>query len=1080
MDRISIVAKFKRVALSVEEQSDRLDFHNKYIPTRQAESFVEDVAFAVQHGGGAHALSGAYGAGKSSLAIFAMNQLCCKTKSFSPTPFKLRNKKSERNCAAVRDKGGLLGISVVGSSVPLSRRIVDGAKKALADYVGTPPESLRKIAAIKSESPDNNKLLSLLGSLADDLRKRKKAGVLLIIDEFGRHLERIVALQDTTDMHLLQGLAEISGARKSAMSMIVIQHYGMEHYAQRLLAVHRSEWEKTRGRFKESWLENTEQDVADIVASLFRSKDKANKNAQKVINRCVKTAKIFQSVGDNFATTALRCWPLHPVTIAALAKLSAYLGQNDRTVVGWVTSDSDSGFKYAAKQSSEWVFPVALYRHFFGNPQNLPVNPVWARRVSEICAADERFNGDNNALMLMQTIAVLNCIGGGVANEEMLKICLPQGFPFKKALSYLLQQSFIIYRRHRGEYCIWQGSDYDFVGAIADASEKITNFSLAAELNRSDILPEIIAHRHLIETGNIRILPVEFIDKGSEPSSPQNPDTPRALVYLTDKPQQGRSFRSSQKHDICGYLQTSKLMALGREAAALRMLLSADHRLQEDAAAKNEMERQMQFVNQKIADAVFDAVCVNMQWWFNGEKEDSVQSAASSAMNKAYSKGFTLHNELINRNRSGGTITGALRALCTAMVDSADKEKFGIEKHPPHLLIYKNFLRAKGLHVQNGKVFRLVFDENEVVKDLRPVVHAIKKKLFSENAEPYNIQDIIDFLAKPPYGVKQAPALILCVVCMVYYKDKLALYEKKEYAHNWGKTTLERLIGAPSLFALSPVMPSYADDALLVEYHCAVGGKKNGAVTVLSVARTLLIGYSKLDSYGRRSDSVSEYAQKFRRAIINAKSPADLLFKNLPAALDCNDFVKDQKIRQKYFRRVKEVLHELSGATTGLLDRLGNIVLQHYECANLHKAREQATKDASLVLQGRMYPVHKSFLRALQDKGDNVADDTAWLKHVAMSGLDAGKLPEFWTDSDEASAEFALRQNLIWLQNATELLKKQNGKNTFYAVGIEYQGNGAIMPKVDDAIDKFKEQFPPEERQKAMFTINYRLYKEES
>ena len=194
----------------------------------------------------------------------------------------------------------MLGIPVVGSCAPLGRRIVEGAKQSLSDYMGTPPDSLKKIAAIKSPIPDNVKLLSLLGHLADDLYKRKKAGALLIIDEFGRHLERMVSLQDVSDMYLLQGLAEISGARKSAFSLVVIQHYGMAHYSQRLLGAHRPEWEKTRGRFKETWLENTERDVADIVASLFHCRDKPRETEKTSFKKWSKKEKMFQTLGDDF------------------------------------------------------------------------------------------------------------------------------------------------------------------------------------------------------------------------------------------------------------------------------------------------------------------------------------------------------------------------------------------------------------------------------------------------------------------------------------------------------------------------------------------------------------------------------------------------------------------------------------------------------------------------------------------------------------------------------------------------------------------------------------------------------------
>lgn len=1079
-DRISIISRFKRSALSVEERSDLQNFKGKYLPTKQAESFVGQVAAAVRHGGGAHALSGAYGAGKSSLVIFAMHQMCCRTKNFTPDPFKLRDKEAERHCLEVHKNGGMLGISVVGASVPLGRRIVDGAKLALSDYAGTPPASLRKIASMKSAAPDSGKILLLLGTLSDELRRHKKAGILLIIDEFGRHMERMVALQDSSDMHLLQGLAEMAGARKSPISLVVILHHGMEHYSRRLISFHREEWEKTRGRFAETWLENTERDVADIAASMFKCRDNPNKKTEAFAAKWVKNAKIFQRTGSDFAPVTQQCWPLHPVTVVALARLSTYLGQNDRTVSGWMTTDSDAGFKHAAERTDEWVYPSALYRHFFGNPQNIPANPLWARRISDICAAEERFNGDKNAMMLMQTIAVLNCIGGGIASEETLQICLPQGFPMNDALSHLLQQSLIIYRKHREEYCVWQGSDYDILGAVTEATGKNEKFSLADELARTGVLTEIVAHRHLVETGNFRTFPVQFVDAGKAPCLVKQKGSPQALVFLVDDADGNDFAKYAGKYDIYGEMPVSKLAAMGREVAVLRMLLSADYRLQEDAVARKEVERQMEFVEQKIADIVFDEIYLNMQWMHDGKEWDDVQSAASAAMSNAYHKGFNLYNEIINRDRAGGSITSVLRALCSAMVESAEKQDLGIKKHPPHLLVYRGFLQAKGMHVEYEHGFRLVFDSGKVSKDLRPAVCEIEKAWLSGNGgEPCGVQEVMDRLASRPYGIKRAPALILCLVCLLCHKDRLALYEKGEYVHNWGQTTLERLMGAPSHFSIAVVLPIQADDTLLAGYYKAVSGKESAEATVVSVARALLLRYSKIDSYGLHSDSVSEGAQNLRRAILNAKSPSDLLFNDLPLALSGGDFLENKKTRRKYFERVTKTLTELSCATGDLLSRLGSIICYYYGCKDLRNARARASKDARMVLsEGRMYPIHKHFVHSLQDNSQEVKDNMTWLKHVTMSGLLAKKLPEHWTDADEAAAEFALRRNLLWLQNASMLLRKCGDGDFFITTDMGSIASAVEQHEVDSIIEVLKGHFSPEELPQAMSQINYILYKE--
>ena len=347
--------------------------------------------------------------------------------------------------------------------------------------------------------------------------------------------------------------------------------------------------------------------------------------------------------------------------------------------------------------------------------------------------------------------------------------------------------------------------------------KKIKNFSLAEELNRHNIIPDIVAYRHLIKTGNFRTLSVTFVDFGKSPPVTEASPMPRAIVYLGDKIPKNFIPEAKGVYDIVGVLQTHGLKAMAIEALAIRNLLSADHRLQEDIAAKKEMERQLQFTRQQIDDTVSYGIRSGMVWKHKNQTWDSIQAAASEMMEKAYSKGFILHNELINRDRSSGAITAALRALCAAMVESADKENLHIEKHPPHLLIYKSFLQKKELHAWNGEKFCLTFDSRKISNDLHEVIKKMEEILFSNNpVKPLNMQnDILNLLALPPYGVKQATALILCVVCMLYHKDKLALYENNAYVHIWGRKTLERFWQIrlnshfPRAYPFRSMMPCY-------------------------------------------------------------------------------------------------------------------------------------------------------------------------------------------------------------------------------------------------------------------------------
>ena len=155
------------------------------------------------------------------------------------------------------------------------------------------------------------------------------------------------------------------------------------------------------------------------------------------------------------------------------------------------------------------------------------------------------------------------------------------------------------------------------------------------------------------------------------------------------------------------------------------------------------------------------------------------------------------------------------------------------------------------------------------------------------------------------------------------------------------------------------------------------------------------------------------------------------------------------------------------------------IILDHYKCVDLREARIRATKDAYMVLsEGRMYPVHKKFLQAAQDEEENVADNMAWLKHVAMSGLETEKMPEHWTDADEAKAEFAFRYNLIWLRNASELLRENKNNKFFIAMDMGSVDVADTTHEIQKFVKDLKERFPANILGQAVAQINYCLYKE--
>ena len=84
---------------------------------------------------------------------------------------------------------------------------------------------------------------------------------------------------------------------------------------------------------------------------------------------------------------------------------------------------------------------------------------------------------------------------------------------FDHSLKELERRSIAIYRRHRGAYALWEGSDIDIESRLTDAAAHLDpNQRLASII--SDVLPPqpLIARRHLFETGTLRYFVIRYTD----------------------------------------------------------------------------------------------------------------------------------------------------------------------------------------------------------------------------------------------------------------------------------------------------------------------------------------------------------------------------------------------------------------------------------------------------------------------------------------------------------------------------------------------------------------------------------------
>ena len=1012
-----------RLSTNIESTEDISWAREWYYPTNQAKEFIGELSRKSLDGGAALALEGPYGAGKSSLLAFLLNQVASSAgdcpSMFASGPFQGEDCPTSR----LREVGGLVPLAFTGSMDSLASKILSVAEDFAERNPHEPGVSALRDALSKSDGKSAQALaVESLRTFARAIRASGGAGALLVVDEFGRHLEQMLGATGNADLHLLQEIAESTGNPDAPLTLVIVQHQGLDQYTDRLLGDARAEWEKVRGRFREMVLQNSEADTARIIANTFRSlpRVRSGQLPDPVTPHSGKSAPVLMR-DTEFLDACASCRPLHPMTIALLARLSRLLGQQDRTVVGWLSSERPTGFA-AARNSARggWVGPSALFDHFFADALKTPSNPVFAKRFAAIFGAWERIGDDleADARLLFKVMALLSfCSGRGIsADRGGALACLPARFPFKASIERLISRSLLVHREFRSEYVVWEGSDYDVVGKV-EAEMSFVELDAASEMNQR-FARDVLAHRHYIETGNRRTARLIWLNPSQPAPAPSN--GPRILAGLGAPPDSA----ACADVDVRASIPCAALTPHLKASAAIRRLLESDADLKGDKVATKEMHIRLEHHDGAISAVIEEWLASKTKWWLGSMEFTSMQEAVTAAMCKAYPMAFELHLDMFNRNLLSGQASAAFRKLIEAMCESPSVERLGIERFPAERILYEAFIKQSRLHVKGRDgTWRLTTTGSSMPEGLRRTLAKVREQ-FAVEGGAKSVEDAVCAVSEMPFGVKRSPALLLCAVILLVERDRYELYESGSYLPDWGPQTLVRMVKAPKRFSISATTDAPVDKLFMAKYRQALSGEGQLSehVTTVAVARAALKRHAKLSNYARSTQTVSETACALRRAVRVAKSPSDMLFRTIPSALGHNRLPLSGSGAEEYLSCVEDARVSLERADESLLCALADIVVEAWGAGPISEARRECVGCVESVLEhSRVHHGYVDFVDAVLGNAD--LDDLAWLARVADTGLGIREPLDSWSDAHVAQAEFALRRILMAVQEAGRMLK---------------------------------------------------------
>jgi predicted DNA-binding protein (UPF0251 family) len=938
---------------------------------------------------------------------------------------------------------------------------VTGDREPLHESVGK--AVIRQVPGFtKQPVPTNTEqLLELLKSA----QEKCSQGIFLVLDELGKNLEYATMEPSSTDVYALQRLAEMaSRSGERPFIVVAVLHMGIGAYTNDLNTTTRREWDKVAGRFDELLFQHPFEQTIQLCAEAIgldtaRLPRNIGTEAGEAIEWSVANGLYGSAPAQTLRDFALRIFPLHPVVLPPLMNLLRRFSQNERSLFGFLAGHEPSALQKVAGLELEKArfFRLAdLYNYVQQNIAHAMTNG----RVTHwrIIEAVVRKASDAEQAKLLKSIGILNLLDDDelLATRDLLYSALGARRPREKdAVSKLideLKDKKLLFERSsvRG-FALWPHSSVHLDDAFSEAQAEIGEHAEPMRLIASKIdSRQIVARRHYIETGNLRHFELQFhpakeyeryCKAGPKPS--HGDVDGHVVIFLPENEREHRAMLTKlRKGDL--HPDESVMVGLARPpvdmlgaAKDLQVWQHVQSNLKElasDQFARRELRSQIRVAKERLDQQIDLLLGWNqnprlISWFRNGQPDrlepDGLSSKLSQVCNEIYEKCPKITSELINRRITSSAASRARTTLIGAIALNPEVEYLGMDdsKNPPEMAIYLSVLRSGNLHVAGqGGIWKFRFPTKGGDRcRLLPAFQTIEKILKKHDAQRVKVPVLFEALREKPIGARDGLIPLILALYIAARRSQTAIFEDSTYTPNLDGETVQRLTKEPEAFELQRCAIEGdrmdAFDAIAKVFKI----QKTDTPEVLDVVRPLMEFVANLPEYSRNTKHLSKKAVKIRAILLEARDPAQLIFRDLPKAL--------QEGKAPLAKKVAHVVGELSNSYDALLGRLSASITEAFGTStNIMDFRKELTARSKAIARRLVEVDLKSFVLRI---GDDGLEHRQWLESLAnhLSKKSAAR----WSDLDEEVFNqrlVALTQRMLRAEAAQGDVTKKKAEDT--------------------------------------------------
>ncbi|MCY9076018.1 DUF6079 family protein, partial [Bacillus inaquosorum] len=221
------------------------------------------------------------------------------------------------------------------------------------------------------EAGYNDAFLTQMEHILEILDKNN-LGLIIVHDEFGRFLQGINSSSLNETMQDIQDLAELTN-RTNSLQFILITHKSLRQYFNVMNKDVAKEFQRIEKRFRQYNIvsdQATFLKIAEVILTenLLEKPAVSEEHFEQAINN-LKNYPLFPSLNpsERERVIAKSMYPLHPVALYVLPKLSGVFGQNERTLFTFLESEETGGLINHISKTDDYYHAHQLFDYFFSD-----------------------------------------------------------------------------------------------------------------------------------------------------------------------------------------------------------------------------------------------------------------------------------------------------------------------------------------------------------------------------------------------------------------------------------------------------------------------------------------------------------------------------------------------------------------------------------------------------------------------------------------------------------------------------------------------------------------------------------------